>query len=845
MNIPEQLISLSQKNEQFIKDTALAFASIAKGSSSSKKNDEIAWDYYNGKIDKKKFDYLTKIGDYTMPSVMRRVSIQRPPINLLLSQFTRRPFVFSTVVADEESVKQKFQNQFRAMVKQFELKIKEQYNEFMIGYKRLLQQEQQIKQMLQQEPQSQEQAQQLAMLAQQLPEIEVAIQTAKEQFEQRLGWSKEEHEKAKQVGMYTYKDLKEILAQKGLLRLRQTHNMKEESVSFFTDKCVTGKGYYYVDYIPGSKGIVYEAVDSMQVYFPSIPGIKNIEDGSWVLIEDYISYSTLIDQYGGAKELTDEVLKKLEYYKDYSSGEDIGMGDINVYSGAKNYSNGINQKRIWWKSPRKVYIKKTPHPHKSGELFRHFIEDEPIYDKKPKSEKGEHFTTVYMYDLFHATIIDDKYIVAGHMVQEPLRRKDNYSRVQLPVIGKSYSTYSEEPYSLIWTTKDLQDLYDIVNYHRELYIAASGVKGQVIDLSQKPSWMGLKEHQYHKKLGNLYIETVDKAGRKVQSPYNQWKEFDDSLSPNIQFLEAIMASLDNTCKETMGVSRARMGQVVGTDQVGTAQMSRDQSSLVTEILYYQSDQIEARAMTRALNLIAKHVWKDETILQYITPDLKTEILKIPRNLINQSDYDIIVLNSTQEENKMQELKQLAMIQHQKGMLPFKDIINIYSQDSVAEFQKNVQRWAEEAERLAQTNFQNQEQAKIEGEKAKIRMEKEFEVMIERDKRQIEKLKTEIDQARLESEVTNNEIKAMLKHKEINADREAQLLKITSNRDVEMQYLQEQSRNNQVQEQLRGVQLQLQKLQIEINAVLGDNKNRTDAANIDKTTKDRDKNRIKN
>lgn len=845
MNIPQQLIPLSKKNEQFIKDSALAFASIAKGSSKSKRNDEIAWDYYNGKIDRKKFEYLTRVGEYVLPSVMRRVSIQRPPINTLVSQQSRRPFVFSTIVSDEQSVSEKFRNQFKHMVKIFQAKIKEQYNEFMIGYRRLLQQEQQIRQMLQQEPQSEEQAQQLAMLAQQLPEIEQAIQTAKEQFEERLGWSKEEHEKAKQVSLYTYKDMKEILAQKGLLKLRQTLNMKNESVSFFIDKCVTGKGCFYVDYIPGTKNIVYEAIDSMQVYFPSIPGVKNIEDGSWVIIEDYISYSMLIDQYGGSKELTEEVMKKLEYYKEYSSGDDVGMGDINVYSGAKDHSNGINRKRIWWKSPRKVYIKKTPHSHKKGELFRHFVEDEPIYDKKPKSEKGEYYTTVYIYDLFHATIIDDKYIVSGHMVDAPLRMRDSFSRVQLPVIGRSYSSYSEEPYSLIWTTKDIQDLYDIVNYHRELYIAASGVKGQVIDLSQKPSWMGLKEHQYHKKLGNLYIETVDKAGRKVQSPYNQWKEFDDSLSPNVQFLEAIMASLDNSCKETMGVSRARMGQIVSTDQVGTAQMSRDQSALVTEILFYEADEIEARAMRRAINLMAKYVWKDTAILQYTTPDLRTEILKIPANLLNNSDYDILILNSTQEEQNMQEIKQLAFRQHEKGALPFKHIIDLYNQSSVVELQKNVARWSEEAQRLAETNFQSQQQAQMEADRVKIQMEKEFEAMIEKDKGQIQMLKLEIDKARLEAEKANNEMLALLKEKQIDTTKETELLRIASNRDVEMKYLGEQSRNNQVQEQLKAVQLQLQQLQLEINAVLGQAKNRTDTAKIEATTKERDKNRIKN
>jgi hypothetical protein len=47
MNIPQQLLPLSKKGEDFIKKSALAFASIARGTGQSKRNDEIAWDYYN------------------------------------------------------------------------------------------------------------------------------------------------------------------------------------------------------------------------------------------------------------------------------------------------------------------------------------------------------------------------------------------------------------------------------------------------------------------------------------------------------------------------------------------------------------------------------------------------------------------------------------------------------------------------------------------------------------------------------------------------------------------------------------------------------------------------------
>jgi len=844
MNIPEQLKPLSQKGKKFIEDSALAFASIAKGSAKSKKNDELSWDYFNGKIDAKRFKYLTQIGDYTLPSRIRRVSIQRPPINLLLSQQARRPFVFSTVVADQDSIEEKFKNKFFFFVKKYLDRAKELKKQYQKGYVKLQQQQEQIMQALQQEPQNEEQAAQLQELSQRLPEIQVEIESMKEEFQERLEISGEEISKIEEFLSYDYKELKEMIAQKAMKQMQQKHDVKQQSLEVFRDKIVTGKGAFYVDVDMKSKKLMFESLDSMQVYFPAIQGIKYIEEGPWVVIEDYISYSQLIDYYGGSEALTDEILKELEYYKEYSSGDDIGQPNANVYTGARDHSNGISRKRIWWKSPRKVFVKKSPNKHKENGVFRHFINDESYLDKKPKKEDGVQISTYYIYDLFTAVVIQDKIIVEGERVEQPLRMVDNYSWTQLPVIGKSFGSLNDEPYSLIWSTKDLQDLYDIVNYHRELYIAASGVKGQIIDLAQKPSTMSLQEHQYHKKLGNLYIETVDKAGRKVQSPYNQWKEYDDSLSPNIQYLEGIMQSLSEMVKETMGVTRQRMGQIVNSDQVGTSELARDQSALVTEILFYEHDLIMGRALRRALNLSAKFLWKQKTLLQFTNPDLSTEIVNIPENLLNKSDWDIFVINNQQEEQNMYEIKQLAVQQHTKGMLPFKHIIQMYNKSSVIELQKSVMRWSDEAEKLMMANQQNAQQAQNEAEQMKIRMEQEFQALIAKDKNDIERLRMQIDQAKLQADMQNAQTQAMLKDKEIDTRKETEMMKMLSNRDVEMNYLNEQTRNNQVQEQIKILQLKLQELQIRINEALGTRDQGLKNKEIE-VNKNKDKNRIKN
>ncbi len=817
MNIPEQLKPLSQKGDKFVEDTALAIASMARGSYQNRKNDEFCWDLFNGKIDPKKFDYLTKIGEFSLPSKARHVSIQRPPCNLLISQQSRRPFVSSVKVADNDSIEEKFKNKFTAMIKRVEMKIQTHKMAFEVQYKQLLQKEEQIKEMLNQEPQNQEQAEQIMQLRQQLPAIETQIQTLKDEFQRRIILSDDEIRKVREYLDYEYKEVKELLAQKGMIYIRNFYNLQRKRVNYFQDKIVTGKGYYYVDFIDGSDQLIFDNIDSMQLSFPSIPGIEFVEDGPWVMIEDWISYSQVIDEYGGSKKLNEKALKKLDYYKDFSPSNNVGRQNANVYSGNVVHGQGISRKRIWWKSPRYGYVKLSPNKHKKGTYFRHFIDDDKVHEVKPKN--GEKYEKYYINDVFCATVIANDIVIEGGRIEKPLRRMDNYSTVELPVVGRAHSSHHDEPYSLIWNTKDIQELYNIVNIHREYYLAASGVKGQVVDLSQKPGTMSVEEWRMHKKTGNLYIETRDKAGRKMDTHFNQWTDYDDTVSPAIQFLEGIMLSLKDACKETMGVTRQRMGQTVNADQVGTSEMARDQSALITEILYYESDYVEARALRRALNLMAQKKWKDGALFQITNPDLTSEIVKIPKNLLNVSEYDIHVLNNSDQERDMMEIKQLSLQNMGKNGLEFRNIIEMYNIDSLVELKSKVIRWTEEAKELAQKAQENEQEAAMQAEQMKINMEKEFEAMMAREKNELEKVKLEIEQVKLRNEQENDRVTAMLKEKDILSRKEIEYLKLLTNNEVNMENTAEQTRNNQMKEELEAIGLRLNHLQEQVKAAL--------------------------
>ena len=51
------------------------------------------------------------------------------------------------------------------------------------------------------------------------------------------------------------------------------------------------------------------------------------------------------------------------------------------------------------------------------------------------------------------------------------------------------TTRQNQPFSLVLATADLQDMYNILHFHRENLIANSGSKGGYIDVSKIPTWL--------------------------------------------------------------------------------------------------------------------------------------------------------------------------------------------------------------------------------------------------------------------------------------------------------------------------------------------------------------------
>ena len=584
----------------------------------------------------------------------------------------------------------------------------------------------------------------------------------------------------------------------------------------------------------------------MKVVFPQISGIKYVQDGPWVAIKDAISYEQVASVYGDEfiEKYGDKALKELEEnpIQFESSNAFLATPDGALYNSNDLYSGtsmsqNIERIRFYIKVPRKIYIKKSPNPYEPGKEFTHFISpDKEIIDiteykfkngyyinkKNPKlmyaadqvdtynSNKKEKMIEKYDADIYEATIIAGTFILSAGKKKHIYRDSDNRANIKLPIIGRSFSGLNETPNSLIWDTKDIAELYMITIYHMELMMALAGTKTMIIDRSQRPSTMTDEEWEYQMKTGRLYIETLDANGRAKNMSFNQWQSFDNSLSATIQYFQPVLEMFYQIMGTLIGIPRQAVGQVINSDQVGTYEMSAQQSSLITEILYDEHDETLRQALEQLINISLKYNFK-EGITFELEHGGKRERVIIPKDEMDKIKFNIVLKSNSKEEKEIEDLKQIALNQYSKAMLPLRQLAGIYSIDSVKEFEKKLEYFEDEAKKInSQSQAQNLQSA-LEMEKQKLKFAHDLQMEMENLRAQVDGMKLKLEEAKLNVEIANNTKNLAFAEKELGVNANLKMMDLAYEDKIESAMLKENISARTTQNQIDLLSMNIQSL----------------------------------
>ncbi len=809
--------------------------------------DTECWQLYNNTSDTKEFEYLRKVGAYELPSKIRRTPVQRAKANSIISQKARKESKFSVKITDKNSVMQKNERIFHMIAYLMGSELTQKRSGIEAQVMQIDQQIAELQQMVNVEPKTEEEAAQIEAVKRQIPFAMLNLNTAKEQLGVGITLAQEEIDEVYKFIKEDYKDIIEEYGEKINTKLERELNLHRKSVDNFINKIVVGREYYYVDYEKGNKKPTYEVINAMKVVYPFIEGVRSVQYGPWCGYDEAMSK----EQIKRAFSLSKSQIEKLDSIDDnYMSSQEgtfvVGPGhavvlDSDATSGGnKEYVNkqaGIEVKRRWWKAQERLTAMLSPNKYEEGKHFVNFIKDKKVLstdkykwdnskrkyvsrtddkDTWEKNEaviynpnKGESIETRYFEVRYRGvTIGNGNEIVLAERDPVQPRYTDDYTQVILPIVGRTYSGIQEYPYSMFWATRELQKQYWVVQYFRELTFALAGAAGVVFDMSQKPDGMEDDEWFYQMKMGRYLIQTMTKSGARKNTGYNQFSRVDQSLPGSIQYFENVLSGLDFQIGQIMGVPRQRLGEVVPSDQVGTFQQSNEQSYLVTEILFYEHDEVEAEARKLLLNLAAQYVYTPGDILD-IPGEMITTII-IPE-MFDTTRFDITVVSSIINDVKIKEMKSIANIYAQKGILPFEFVTKLFSVESLKELQREIETMTQKQREIQSLQAQQGAQAEGEAKRKEMEMAQQFES-------QMKMIDARLQEAGLKMESALGQQKLILEDKKITlADqrqKEKNAIDIQQTEDefaIEGAMVNENKRSNVMGERLKVLELQIEKL----------------------------------
>jgi hypothetical protein len=792
------LIPSNDKGIGYIKDMAFE---IIRESEATFRNEVLEmhklWNSYNNNFDASKYDYLTKVeGDLTYPAKVRDIASQllRSSLNVLESEQARRKIRLKAAVCDERSQQKKYEERMKAVMDAIEASVEEQYAIIESAIQEVQDELNDLEQQLQVQPDNEEVAAQLQQLKTNMPAIRLEYGKMIRQLNRQGADINTIGEKIKYFRQYNEVELIESIANAFIKSKTADPMAREDFNKGFKEKIVTDRPTYIVNYNEKTNKVDFHQFDAIRSFYSRSSSAKWTDEVEWCSTLEYQSLSQCAAEF-------DLDISEISMLRSYITGDMTSMTSynnniavFNLSDSAERAHGGIPVWRVWWLSPREYWRKKSINKNRPGSFFNHVIVDKPIPNKIKADDIIERNI---LYDRYSAVIIGNVICKSHGVDRFVYRPQDTPGYPTLPMVARTFNTISENANSLIKRTEDVRELYNIILYSLELNIVLSGVRGMIMDKSQKPDSMSTKQWMYYRKLGTMWIETM-KKGRKVPASFNQFQNYDDTLSQSIAITIEVLGGLEDIMGKIIGITSPRLGQTVAKDPVHNVMMSQEQSSLITEVLYYESDLVYARAMSLYLNLVFQHELKQDKVINYFDEQLQEILFKIPSSLMEKSDFTIHARNNIQEDHNLDIMRTSAM---NRTDIPLNSLASLWNIDSMKDMEVRLKQIVEEQLEMQTQASMNVDTNRAQQEQRTLQMKAELEQYSANMKGQIEQAKIELDKIRLDSDLKYKQWEIDFKERELKSKTDISLLGVASENEVESAYLSETQRSNRVQEML--------------------------------------------
>ena len=774
------------------------------------------FDYLYRNLDKKVKTQSGAIKTVSLkqPAEVRHIPIVSSKLRALKSREKMRPFKINTYAIDRDSVERKSKEMTDQIVSSFKERVDNRIMAMQMQQQMLAQKQELIAQQ-EEIPGSEEMIMQLNMMLGKMQE-EIALE---------LDLSQEESKDIEKYYKYSYRDIQEVMSLKLVNGYIENNRLKTLFNKAFEEKLITDKPVYYIDWLDGQEQPAFELVRPEYLDYQYSEECDYIEDLGWVVRLRYMTFQQIIAEYGRYLTEADLSQIKAEMPRLHArSSSNLSVLPDGQYVGFDEKSEHTSTNELYpvyqtyWKEYVGIpaLIKKNTKESKfysSKPNFMRFLgvdEAKKMVNTEAKrkrlKKRGEKIEVRHRIDLWEGIRIGmETYITLGKR-DDIQRDHKNKSDVELPFVGKNIHRF-QQARSLVWETRDIQELINILHYQEELLIALAGVRGIVYDLAQKPDGMSPAEVNYYMRQGIMYIKTVKKNNKKINTSFNQFQTFDQSLSPSVSLIDNMKQSLINLVSMITGIYNNLEGQVANSDQVGTMKMSIQQSSASVETYYQEHEDLIERGLTRLANLFESK--KDvHHAGSYTMNKVENEMYKVPAGSLN-GQFKVLVNAGLKEQEAVDNAKQIGQMKLQSGQIQGSQYLTLLDMDNVHEMREYFAEQEEKMYKMSQQSQQANEQAKAQAQQQAIQMKAQMDMQMKQMDMQMQQQLKQMDSVLKEKELQLKNIEIEAKREEVEKKVKEQRYKTDSERDIELRYLDFQRQELAINAQTQRAQILMQ------------------------------------
>lgn len=557
-------------------------------------------------------------------------------------------------------------------------------------------------------------------------------------------------------------------------------DLKQKFNLAFQDLCVTGEMYLRTYVHELGRDPIVEICNPEDTWFDPSEDHAWLENCRRVVHRKWMTPGDILSNYGHLLHKDDKEHLDQMFYSYYYGHGDYGRSSREVLFDENNtlvYGTAYRKRKdliavyhVEWLSP-------DPVNKNTSNL--------DLVDVKRKNIQGERYE-LNRYEGYKIELGSNQNIFFGYGKSEYVERTvSNPYLCKLTYNGFLYrARNNNEPYSLVWATRDIQNMYDITHFQLNNLFAAAEPGGNIIPVEFIPKEYGntpaerLTTAAAYRKLGLGQVVSISQEGLEGQYQFNNFGSYQSNLDGNL--LSAFMQYLEILEEQAMnivGLNRQLLGMIEERDGKAVTQTAVHQGSIINKDLYFINGLLIKKTLTHLANLARISYPYGNKLASVVVGGGNHKIFSLDARFNSIADYNVFIVDDLEDQQKIAKADELVMQGISQGIVNLKDAFNVILSKSISRKKQVLDDAYNQANQTAAQQLQQAQQQLQQYEQELQKLQKQLQTLTGAKDVDLKNKEIELKSQELKHKMEVDKKQLNLKEQEINDKRELEEKKI--------------------------------------------------------------------